>query len=164
MRRRILALFLSAAMVLSLCACAKKDEATVCTVERGDVAYTVDKENGTISDGENIYHYEMESLGSGGWKLMVTYPDGSTYWWEESGNSGTGRCSMDFEYGKYPDAAALANVLKAAQPERMRSGNPALGLLFLWMFVWLIGGAIAGLINGVIKLAGKWCYKEVPAV
>ena len=40
----------------------------------------------------------------------------------------------------------------------------ALGLLFLWMFVWLIGGAIAGLINGVIKLAGKWCYKEVPAV
>lgn len=40
----------------------------------------------------------------------------------------------------------------------------ALGLLFLWMFVWLIGGAIAGLINGVIKLAGKWCYKEVPTV
>lgn len=40
----------------------------------------------------------------------------------------------------------------------------ALGLLFLWMFVWLIGGVIAGLINGVIKLAGKWCYKEVPAV
>ena len=40
----------------------------------------------------------------------------------------------------------------------------ALGLLFLWMFIWLIGGAIAGLINGVIKLAGKWCYKEVPAV
>lgn len=40
----------------------------------------------------------------------------------------------------------------------------ALGLLFLWMFVWLIGGVIAGLINGVIKLASKWCYKEVPAV
>ena len=40
----------------------------------------------------------------------------------------------------------------------------ALGLLFLWMFVWLMAGAIAGLINGVIKLAGKWCYKEVPAV
>lgn len=40
----------------------------------------------------------------------------------------------------------------------------ALGLLFLWFFVWLIGGAIAGLINAVIKLGGKWCYKEVPAV
>ena len=40
----------------------------------------------------------------------------------------------------------------------------ALGLLFLWLFVWLIGGAIAGLINAIIKLGGKWCYKEVPTV
>lgn len=40
----------------------------------------------------------------------------------------------------------------------------ALGLLFMWIFVWFIGGAIAGLINAIIKLGGKWCYKEVPAV
>lgn len=40
----------------------------------------------------------------------------------------------------------------------------AVGLFFLWLFVWLIGGAIAGLINALIKLGGKWCYKEVPAV
>lgn len=39
----------------------------------------------------------------------------------------------------------------------------ALGLLFLWLFVWFIGGAIAGVVNGIIKLGGKWCYKEVPA-
>lgn len=39
----------------------------------------------------------------------------------------------------------------------------ALGLLFLWLFVWFVGGAIAGFINAVIKLGGKWCYKEVPA-
>lgn len=39
----------------------------------------------------------------------------------------------------------------------------ALGLLFLWIFIWFIGGAIAGLINAVIKLGGKWCYKEVSA-
>lgn len=39
----------------------------------------------------------------------------------------------------------------------------ALGLLFLWLFVWFIGGAIAGFVNGIIKLGGKWCYKEVPA-
>lgn len=40
----------------------------------------------------------------------------------------------------------------------------AVGLLLLWIFVWFVGGAIAGLINGIIKLGGKWCYKEVPAV
>lgn len=40
----------------------------------------------------------------------------------------------------------------------------AIGLLLLWIFVWFVGGAIAGLINGIIKLGGKWCYKEVPAV
>lgn len=40
----------------------------------------------------------------------------------------------------------------------------AVGLLLLWLFVWFVGGAIAGLINGIIKLGGKWCYKEVPAV
>ena len=39
----------------------------------------------------------------------------------------------------------------------------ALGLLFLWIFVWFIAGAIAGLIAGVIRLGGKWCYKEVAA-
>ena len=39
----------------------------------------------------------------------------------------------------------------------------ALGLLFLWIFVWFVGGAIAGLINEVIKLGGKWCFKEVSA-
>lgn len=39
----------------------------------------------------------------------------------------------------------------------------ALGLLFLWLFAWLVGGAIAGFINAIIKLGGKWCYKEVPA-
>lgn len=39
----------------------------------------------------------------------------------------------------------------------------ALGLLFLWLFVWFVGGAIAGFVNGIIKLCGKWCYKEVPA-
>lgn len=40
----------------------------------------------------------------------------------------------------------------------------AIGLLCLWLFVWFVGGAIAGLINAIIKLGGKWCYKEVPAV
>ncbi len=39
----------------------------------------------------------------------------------------------------------------------------ALGLLFLWIFVWFVGGAIAGLINEIIKLGGKWCFKEVSA-
>lgn len=39
----------------------------------------------------------------------------------------------------------------------------ALGLLFMWLFVWFVGGAIAGFINAIIKLGGKWCYKEVPA-
>lgn len=39
----------------------------------------------------------------------------------------------------------------------------ALGLLFLWLFVWFVGGAIAGLINEIIKLGGRWCFKEVSA-
>ncbi len=39
----------------------------------------------------------------------------------------------------------------------------ALGLFLLWLFVWLIGGAIVGLIRGLIRLGGKWCYKEVAA-
>lgn len=39
----------------------------------------------------------------------------------------------------------------------------ALGLLLLWLFVWLIGGAMVGLIRGLIRLGGKWCYKEVAA-
>ena len=39
----------------------------------------------------------------------------------------------------------------------------ALGLLFLWIFVWFVGGAIAGLINEIIKLGGRWCFKEVSA-
>ena len=153
--KRTLLWVLTVLLGLSLCGCAKTGETAVCTVERGDTVYTVDKENGTIADGENIYHYELDSLGSGGWKIMVTYPDGSTYWWEETENSGTGRCSADFDSEKYPDAMTLAKVLKAAQPERMRSGNPVLGLLFL----------AVGLFNTIAPgkswyLCRGWYYKN----
>lgn len=40
----------------------------------------------------------------------------------------------------------------------------AMGLILLWLFIWFIGGAMAGFVKSVIRLGGKCCYKEVPAV
>ena len=99
--KKLMCLLVAVLTALYLCACAEKKEQTVYTVAKGDAVYTVDTENGTISDGTDLYRYEISfGGGSGSWRIDVTYPDGSTYWWEETENSGTGRCSADFEYGK----------------------------------------------------------------
>ena len=59
--------------------------------------------------------------------------------------------------GSFPKIANLLVALGAALILL------AVGLVFLMLFVWFLGGAIGGVINGLISLAGKWCYKEVPA-
>lgn len=59
--------------------------------------------------------------------------------------------------GSFPKIANLLVALGAALILL------AVGLVFLMLFVWFLGGAIGGMINGLIRLGGKWCYKEVPA-
>lgn len=155
--KKLMCLLVAGLTALSLCACAEKKEQTVYTVAKGDAVYTVDTENGTISDGTDLYRYEISfGGGSGSWRIDVTYPDGSTYWWEETENSGTGRCSADFEYGKYPDAAALADVVKKARPDTGRyRGSPGLGAVLLTV----------GLFNAITPrtswyLSRGWYYKN----
>ena len=77
-------------LALALCACGKTS--TTYTVIKNNVNYLVNTEQKTISDGEHVYHYNFSGNESS-YKMDVTYPDGSTYWFSKSGYSGLHKVS-----------------------------------------------------------------------
>ena len=108
-------------VMLLLCACS--EAGTVYTVVRDDISYMVDVENHTISDGTHTYQYEF-SGNSNDYNVDIVYPNGSTYWFNQSGFSGYGGWSDDYDEDKYVDGDTLCEVLlekapKEAHPERI---------------------------------------------
>ena len=92
--KRILVLFLTALLTLTVCGCSKS-RSTTYTVTRNGTEYVVNQENGTISDGTYTYQYTL-SVYSSGYSVHITYPDGSTYSWRTQTNgSGSGTASVD---------------------------------------------------------------------
>lgn len=108
---------LSILCLLLLCACARPAED-----DEGGV--TVDFENGTVFDGTNTYRFtfsgDREDYG-----VRITYPDGSTYWWNKSGSVGSGGWSDDYVEGRYISGDILCELIasKAARPRD--PANPA---------------------------------------
>ena len=98
MRMKRISLVLCVLLVFLLCACGKTS--TTYTVIKNNVNYLVDTEQKTISDGEHVYHYNFSGNASS-YKMDVTYPDGSTYWFSKSGYSGQGGWSDGYDEKKY---------------------------------------------------------------
>ena len=109
--------WLSVLCLLLLCACARPADD-----DEGGV--TVDFENGTVFDGTNTYHFTF-SGSSENYGVHITYPNGSTYWWNKSGNVGTGGWSNDYAEGRYISGDILCELIasKAARPKD--PDNPA---------------------------------------
>lgn len=136
--KRNLCIFGILLLLLSICGCASKPVSGPYTVEKDGSVYTVDPEAGTISDGTYTYVCDMTPSGSG-YKLTITYPNGSTFLWNNSGNSGFGGWSDDYDPARYADGMTLLSILEEKRP--VQSSSPG-ALPFLLLILGLFSAAV----------------------
>ena len=141
---------------ISLFSCSGPQEKNQYTVRQGSTIFTIDLENNTISDGSNLYHYTVSSTGSG-YKTEITYPDGSTYWWQAdtTGGGGYGGWSDDYDETRYASGDLLCEMLELDSAAVSRPKN-------LFMILLLL---IIGLFNLISPrkawyLQRGWLYKD----
>ena len=134
-----------ALLIFGLCACASTQEPY--TVEKNRLTFQIDPEAKTISDGTDTYSYSLSGTSSG-YRLTITFPNGSTY--SESSSDGivTISTSKDYKYDTYPDGGTLCAVLEDEISGIRSSHSPIggiltflLGLLCLLAprFIWYVG-------------------------
>ena len=115
--KKAFAALLCVLMLLALCSCGNKTS-SVYTVGK----YTVDTENGTISDGKYTYQYEF-SPKTGGYALHITYPNGSYYWWNQDGTSGFGGFSDNYNDSMFASGMDLRMILEQDAPKEKTQKN-----------------------------------------
>ena len=157
MKRHVLTVVLLF-LLTCLCACQGIDDSSstyIYDVEYNGTVYTVDYQTMTIAAGGERYHFQV-SGGSARSRFEVTYPDGSTYWWEEDGMGGAGGWSDDYDPARYVPGDTLWKVLEQSAPSRRNTGgNPLLGLLLL-----AVGIFHAAAPRAAWFLARGWYYKD----
>lgn len=128
--KRIIAIIFSLVLIFFLlCSCSETQ--TQYTVEQNGKAFTVDKESRTISDGIHTYHYRFDGNNSD-YRVDITYPDGSSYWWNMKEYGGSGGWSDNYNPKKYADGDVLTNVLLENAPRAPKhTGGNALAIILL---------------------------------
>lgn len=118
-------------LVMSLCACTSSAQTTY-TARRDGIEYLVDRESQTISDGTHTYRYSLDG-DSDGYSIRITYPDGSTYWWNKQNSGfgvGYGGWSDDYDENRYVNGDILCDILEDEVPEE-RDPKPILLIVVL---------------------------------
>ena len=129
-KKRIISLiFLFIIVCIVLCSCTQTQKHY--TIEKNGVIFEVNKETNTISDGNYTYIYSFEGNNSD-YKVDITYPDGSTYWWNMKGYGGSGGWSDNYDPQKYIDGDVLTNVLLEDAPKAPKhSGGNIIAIILL---------------------------------
>ena len=152
MKKRLWAIALLVLLCLAMTACGKED---TYTVTRGSKTYTVDTVNAAISDGEYTYQYDLNGKAEN-YRLEITYPDGSTYWWDQNGSIGHGGWSNEYDEDRYVSGDVLRDILE----EGLDAGGPA--LRFLPVSILLAAVGLWGLISpySAWYVSYGWRYKD----
>ena len=148
---------LASVLALSVCACAGCKDG-IYTVEQNGVEYMVDTEKHTIFDGTYIYQYEFSGDRTQ-YRIDITYPDGSTYWWN-GGSSATasfGGWSEDRDdlYG-YADGGVLREILLEKAPQ----GAADSAQIFVAVFIIALGAVWTFFPRAVWYLGYGWRFKN----
>ena len=119
-------------LTLLLGACSRQPAPTVYNVEYAGMTFTLDTENNTITQGEDVYRLTFSGFGNSR-ETVITYPNGATYRWTETAGGGHGGWSEDYDPERYVSGDVLLGALEQDRPgtDQSRSGNPLLGILFL---------------------------------
>ena len=150
--KKLLVMLLSALMLLSLCACS--DTGGVYTVEMAGKTFEVDTVNSTIFDGTHTYQYTFMGDAES-YSFDVTYPNGSTYYWDYSGSVGHGGWSEDYDEDLYVDGDTLCEVVAEKAPTPIGSWKIIVPVLLM-----LIGGLNAAAPRAAWQLEYGWRYKN----
>ena len=154
--KKLLAVLLSLALALTLCACSGVEERY--TVSKNGTNYLVDTQAGTVTDGKHVYRYTI----SGSYErytIELTYPNGAIFRWQTQRNgsifSGGGGWSDDYDPDRYADGTILCDVLEGAVP---REPDVRKGLVVIVLL-------IAGVVNLVSPRttwhwSHGWRYKD----
>ena len=95
----------------------------------GEYTVTVDPINQTITGNGQVYTYTVERTQVADW-YEITFPDGSSYWWSDSGQFGNGGWSDDFDTDNWGYAEFLVDALKQSAP-REKQGSVGIGFLLI---------------------------------
>ena len=153
MKRPLIFVLLVFFLLSCLAGCGSEKENGAVAVEYGGTVFLVDKSAGTIRGGSHTYSFE--NTGSG---LKITYPDGSTYIWQQTGGVTVGSGSSDPSASGYASASVLREVLEqasAVRQDQAKSRHTGIGILLL----------LVGIVNAVWPragwyLGGGWRYKD----
>lgn len=113
--KRWMILLLSSVLVPTLCACAAP--------RQEETAFAVDFENGTVFNGTHTYHFTF-SGDRENYHVHITFPDGSTYYWDKSGNIGSGGCD-DYAEGRYISSDVLCRLIASKAAPAKDPAEPA---------------------------------------
>ena len=129
----IILLMLATFFILTGCG---KSEPTYNVNIRGK-EFTVDKANGTIYDGENIYKYMYNHTVSGT-NIEITYPDASTYWETQNEKRGAGYMgwSDDYDENRYVEGEVLVDAIRKGNPKKPNTGNIVLMIVLVAIGLW----------------------------
>ena len=118
--KRLCIVILSLLLAVSLVGCGEQEPLEV--TDRYGNAYTIDPEQGTISDGENTYEYTYEG-DSEDFTITIHYPNGGRYQYSQSNGFGTGSGNARYSENFYVAGELLADILQENIPKRGSARN-----------------------------------------
>lgn len=158
--KKTLILILSALFALGLTSCGEgRDVTAVHTPSINGAIYTVNTEDCTVSDGEHTYSYEYMEF-SDGYRISVNYPDGSSWYRQEHGDSVQSGQSESYGPGEYaPGEKIYALILDSLQD--VSPAHSVSGWRIFLVVMLLCSGAV-GLFapQAVWQLKCGWRFKE----
>ena len=152
--KRLSILVLALALALSLFGCG--GEKVILVTDRYGTAYTIDREQQTISDETHTYAYHYEG-DSEVFTITITYPNGGTYSYRHSDGIITGSGTANYNYGGngYADGDHLAELLKDNLPKRGSARNILAALVLAAGGIFMIACP-----ETIWFLESGWRYKD----
>jgi len=151
MKKSILCLLLLLAVLLTACASAKGPDHTVMSDGTGLI---IDRDAGTISDGQHTYRYKL-SGNTKKYTVTVTYPNGATYNEHVNDGVGTSDWSGDYDETGYLSGKTLVSSVIGQLPQPKNTNIVLAGVLVL-----IIGLFLAIFPRKAWHLTNGWQYQS----
>lgn len=126
--KKVMAIFLGVLFLLMLCGCSGSNK--VYTYETNRYSLEVNQKEQTISDGVHTYEYTFSGNKSQ-YRIDITYPNGATYYWNQSDMTGSGGWSDDYNGIRYVDGEILCRAIVERAPEPASGGKIVAALLVI---------------------------------